>query len=86
MLETVSNPLLATIACALTKEGVEVPSAGSELYVKRIELFTGLYDQHRNIKRTQSPPNEILLLLSSLRITLQGEMSSFNALSTFSGL
>ena len=56
MLETVSNPLLATIACALTKEGVEVPSTGSELYVKRIELFTGLYDQHRNIKRTQSPP------------------------------
>ena len=57
MLETVSNPLLATIACALTKEGVEVPRTGSELYIKRVELFTGLYDHHRGIKRTSTPPD-----------------------------
>ena len=73
MLETVSNPLLATIACALTKEGVEVPSTGSELYVKRIELFTGLYDQHRNIKRTQSPP-EFLTEISLLVVFREGKI------------
>ncbi|WP_432468386.1 NACHT domain-containing protein [Agarivorans sp. Z349TD_8] len=54
LFEVLSNPLLATIACALAEHGVRVPSKESKLYEKRFLLLTGEYDHYKNIIRQKN--------------------------------
>ncbi len=49
--ECVQTPLLATIMCDLVEKGINAPSTEHEIYSERVNLLTGEYDQHKNIKR-----------------------------------
>jgi len=50
--EVFRTPLLATLLCDLVEKGVDIPSSESEIFSKRIELFCGMYDTYKDIKRT----------------------------------
>lgn len=56
IVDLLCNPLLATIACSLVEQGLEIPNSESDLYKKRLQLLTGDYDFHRGVKRQSSPP------------------------------
>ncbi|MEX9562319.1 NACHT domain-containing NTPase [Morganella morganii] len=51
--DIVKTPLLATLLCDLAEKGVDIPSSESEIFTKRLELFCGLYDTYKDIKRTE---------------------------------
>jgi hypothetical protein len=51
--EIVRTPLLATLICDLTEKGVDIPSSESEIFTKRLNLFCGLYDTYKTIRRTE---------------------------------
>ncbi|UDQ79015.1 hypothetical protein LJN55_16290 [Erwinia rhapontici] len=51
--EIVKTPLLATLLCDLAEKGIDIPSSESEIFTKRLNLFCGLYDTYKDIRRTE---------------------------------
>lgn len=50
--EIVKTPLLATLLCDLAEKGIDIPRSESEIFTKRLELFCGVYDTYKDIRRT----------------------------------
>lgn len=50
--EIVKTPLLATLLCDLAEKGIDIPRSESEIFTKRLELFCGVYDTYKAIRRT----------------------------------
>ncbi|MBG5919836.1 hypothetical protein [Providencia stuartii] len=51
--DIVKTPLLATLLCDLAEKGIDIPSSESEIFTKRLNLFCGLYDTYKDIRRTE---------------------------------
>uniref|UniRef100_UPI0036D8B429 NACHT domain-containing protein n=1 Tax=Photorhabdus sp. RM322S TaxID=3342825 RepID=UPI0036D8B429 len=64
--EIVKTPLLATLLCDLAEKGIDIPSSESEIFTKRLELFCGVYDTYKDIKRTTL--SQSILYKSSIKI------------------
>ncbi|MGB3726057.1 MAG: AAA family ATPase [Glaciecola sp.] len=50
--DVISNPLLATVACELVKQGIDSFSNENEIYDCRKKLLLGAYDSVKNVNRT----------------------------------
>lgn len=50
--EIVKTPLLATLLCDFAEKGIDIPRSESEIFTKRLELFCGVYDTYKDIRRT----------------------------------
>ncbi|MEK9497801.1 hypothetical protein V2H77_15275 [Photorhabdus sp. P32] len=64
--EIVKTPLLATLLCDLAEKGIDIPSSESEIFTKRLELFCGVYDTYKDIKRTTL--SQSILYKASIKI------------------
>lgn len=61
LFDVAKNPLLATIICTLAKHGINVPKHEADVYRKKFELLTGLYDSHKNINRVKNPKDLLMM-------------------------
>lgn len=64
--EIVKTPLLATLLCDLAEKGIDIPSSESEIFTKRLNLFCGLYDTYKTIKRTEL--SQDILFKSAIKV------------------
>jgi len=53
--EIIRNPLMATICCVLSENGVKLPSNQASLFEERFKLLFGHYDVAKNIRRCNTP-------------------------------
>ncbi len=49
--DIVKTPLLATLLCDLAEKGIDIPRSENEIFTKRLELFCGVYDTYKDIRR-----------------------------------
>ncbi|MDC8831856.1 hypothetical protein [Alteromonas gilva] len=55
----IKTPLLATITCSLAERGVVVPSNENQIYLQRINLLSGRYDEFKDIQRQSLDSEEL---------------------------
>lgn len=65
------TPLLATLACDLTKIGVNLFNSEEDLYRERFILLTDRYDREKNVDRQVNSSERIMIVLTSLAYNLQ---------------
>ena len=71
--EHLKTPLLATITCALTKNGVKTPTSEYSVYDERLLLLTGEYDKHKRVERQNFKGPTLLKIARKIAYSFQKE-------------
>ncbi|WP_218419543.1 NACHT domain-containing protein [Alteromonas lipotrueae] len=58
--EVITNPLSATIMASLQESSIPLPSSEANLYRKRFDLLSGVFDKFKGINRMVSSPDDVL--------------------------
>lgn len=69
--EHIKTPLLATITCSLTENGVKTPKSEYEIYDERLLLLTGEYDKHKKIDRQSQKSQNLIRVARKLAFSMQ---------------
>ena len=69
--EHIKTPLLATITCSLTENGVKTPKSEYEIYDERLLLLTGEYDKHKRIDRQSQKSQNLIRVARKLAFSMQ---------------
>tara|TARA_Y100000588_G_C14211546_1_gene906901 strand:+ start:574 stop:1989 length:1416 start_codon:yes stop_codon:yes gene_type:complete len=67
----IKTPLLATITCSLTENGVKTPKSEYEIYDERLLLLTGEYDKHKRINRQTQKSQNLIRVARKLAFSMQ---------------
>lgn len=69
----IRTPLLATIMCSLSENGIVDASSEYSVYSKRLKLLTGEYDRYKGIKRQDAQPEILQKVARTLAFAMHKE-------------